>query len=109
MQTLDNYGRVDGEYQQVSEIMLNDIGKRVENTTFAPQSTLRRLSLSQDDLDDIRQRLPFALTPEELPHFSISYAGRQHVDQLDTYVFNVSPTEPQEGNQVFRGPGLGGQ
>ena len=43
VQTLDNYGRVDGEYHQISEITLNDDGKRVERTTFAPQNTLRRL------------------------------------------------------------------
>jgi hypothetical protein len=59
VQTLDSYGRVDGEYQQISEITVNDSGRRVEKTTFAPQSTLRRLSLSEDDLDDIRDGCPF--------------------------------------------------
>jgi hypothetical protein len=103
VQTLDNYGRVDGEYLQISEVALNDAGKRVERTTFAPQNTLRRLSLSQDDLDDIHDRLPFALTPEELPYFSISYAGRQHVDQLDTYVFEVSPKNIKKEKKLFEG------
>jgi hypothetical protein len=103
IQTLDNYGQVDGEYQQISEITLNDIGKRVEMTTFAPESTLRKVSLSQDDLDDIRERLPFALTPAELPHFSISYAGRQHVDQLNTYVFDVTPKNAKKEKKAFEG------
>jgi hypothetical protein len=103
VQTLDNYGRVDGEYHQISEIMLNDEGKRVEKTTFAPQSTLRRLSLSQEDLDDIRERLPFPLTPEELPHFSFTYAGRQRVDQLNTYVFDVSPKNSKKEKKLFEG------
>jgi len=103
VQTLDNYGRVDGEYQQISQITLNDIGKRVEKTTFAPQSTLRRLSLSEDDLDDIRERLPFALTPEELPQFSVSYSGRQHVDQLGTFVFDVSPKNAKKEKKLFEG------
>jgi hypothetical protein len=103
VQTLDNYGRVDGEYRQISEIMLNDIGKRTEITTFAPQSTLRKLSLSQDDLDDIRDRLPFALTPEELPRFTLTYAGRQLVDQLDTYVFDVSPKDAKKEKKLFEG------
>jgi hypothetical protein len=103
IQTLDNYGRVDGEYQQISEIMLNDIGKRVETTTFAPQSTLRKVSLSEDDLVDIRERLPFPLTPEELPRFSVSYAGRQHVDQLDTYVFDAVPKNTKKERKLFEG------
>jgi hypothetical protein len=94
---------VDGEYQQISEIMLNDIGKRVETTTFAPQSTLRKVSLSEDDLVDIRERLPFPLTPEELPRFSVSYAGRQHVDQLDTYVFDAVPKNTKKERKLFEG------
>lgn len=103
VQSLDNYGRVNGEYREVSEITLNDIGRRSEITTFAPPSTLRSLSLSQDDLDDIRDRIPFALTPEELPHFSVNYAGRQHVDQLDTYVFVVSPKITKKEKKLFEG------
>jgi hypothetical protein len=74
----------------------------VEEVTFAPQSTLRRISLSEDDLDDIRQRLPFPLAPEDLSHDSISYLGRQHVDQLDTYVFDVFP-KGTKNKKVFHG------
>ena len=103
IQTLDNYGQVDGEYHQISEITLNDVGKRVERTTFAPESTLRKILLSQDDLDDIRERLPFALTPEVLPRFTISYAGRQHVDQLNTYIFDVSPKNAKKEKKLFDG------
>jgi hypothetical protein len=103
IQTLNNYGQVDGEYQQISEIRLDDFGKRVETTTFAPQSTLRRVALSEDDLDDIRQRLPFALTPEELPLFSISYAGRQRVDELNAYVFDVAPQNLKKEKKLFEG------
>jgi hypothetical protein len=103
VQTLDNYGRVDGEYRQISKIALNDEGKRAETTTFAPLNTLRRLFLTQDDLDDFRDRLPFMLTPEDLPRFSINYAGRQRVDELNTYVFDVSPQNEKKEKKAFEG------
>ena len=103
IQTLDNYGHVDGEYHLISEITLNDAGKRVEKATYAPESTLRRMLLSQEDLDDIRERIPFTLTPQDLPHFSVSYTGRQHVDQLNTYVFDVSPKNPKKEKNFFTG------
>src|SRR5258708_13137478 len=82
----------------------SETGKRVEKMTFAPESTLRRLYVSQDDLDDIYVRLPFAFTPEELPHFTITYAGRQRVDELNTYVFNVSPVNAKKDKKLFAGP-----
>lgn len=103
IETLDNYGHVDGEYRQISKIVRNDAGKRVEETTFAPQSTLRRMALSEDDFDDIRERLPMAFTPDELPRFSISYAGRQRVDQLETYVFDVFPKNTRKEHRLFHG------
>ena len=103
MQTLDNAGRPDGEYQQTSKVALNDAGKRVERTTFAPESTLRRLTLSEDDLDDIHQRLPFPLTSESLPQYSISYVGKQRVDELETFVFDAFPKASKKEKRLFQG------
>jgi hypothetical protein len=103
IQTLNNYGEVDGEYKQNSEVVLEENGKRMERTTFAPESTLRKISLSQDDLDDIHERIPFPLAADELPLLTITYAGRQPVDQLKTYVFNVSPKNAKKEKNLFEG------
>ena len=103
VQTLDGSGRPDGQYEQVSEVMLSDEGKRVERTTFAPESTLRKISLSEDDLDDIRERLLFPLTTDLLPRYSISYVGRQRVDELGTFVFDVVPRNPKKDRKIFQG------
>ena len=49
------------------------------------------------DLDDIRDRLPLVLRAEEMSLYSVTYVGSQHVDQLDTYVFDVAPKNPKPG------------
>ena len=103
VQTLDDFGQVDGEYRQVSEVVLEDSGKRMERTTYAPESTLRKISLSEDDLDDIHERIPFPLKAEDLPLLTIAYSGRQRVDQLNTYVFNVSPKGSKKPKALFEG------
>jgi len=54
VQTLDG-NTVDGEYRLVQDITYNDKGERIENVTFAPQSTLVRVGLGRDDFDDIRR------------------------------------------------------
>ena len=76
---------------------------RSERVTLAPQSTLRRLAVTKDDLDDIRDRLPLVLRPEELSLYSVTYVGSQHVDQLDTYVFDVAPKNPKKEPNRFQG------
>src|SRR4029077_3222397 len=67
VQTLDG-DTVTGEYRQVFDVVFDDQGKRIENVVFAPQSSLENggLSMDQGDFDDIRQRLPFVLTSDEV-------------------------------------------
>lgn len=102
LQTLTDSGRVDGEYRQNSEIILGTNGAPIEKVNFAPQSTLRRIAPSQDDFDDIH--FPVAITADELHLFSIEYQGRQRVDMLDTYVFDVFPQKNTKNEkELFEG------
>src|SRR3954465_1288288 len=102
IQTLEG-DTVDGEYQQVSDILFDPQGKRTENIVFAPMSTLQRVQMTPQDEEDIRKTMPFVLTSEEIPDYNIKYAGQQHVDELETYVFDVSPKKIQEGRRYFEG------
>jgi hypothetical protein len=71
IQTIDDDGRPDGEYRMVSDIIFTPDGKRFEKVKFAPPDTLRRISLSQQDLDDVRNVQPFVLTTTELPKYNV--------------------------------------
>ncbi|MDO8664945.1 MAG: hypothetical protein Q7K44_05405 [Candidatus Liptonbacteria bacterium] len=102
VQTLDG-GEVDGEYRQVIDITFDDKGKRIENVVFAPQPTLRRIGLSPEDHEDLEKRLPFVLTSEEIGQYNILYVGQEHVDELDTYVFDISPKTLEKGKRYFKG------
>ena len=102
VQTLDG-STVDGEFRQVWDITYDDKGGRVENVTFSPQDTLQRISMTREDLDDFRNRLPFVLTTDELPLYSVLYAGLQHVDEIDTYVFDIAPKTMEKSRRYFQG------
>ena len=99
----DDTNKPDGEYQQVSDITFNEQGARVEHVVFAPANTLERVMLTENDMKDIAERLPFILTTQQLPQYDLTYAGRQKVDDLDTYVFDVKPKELVKGHRYFQG------
>jgi hypothetical protein len=84
IQTLDTSGRPDGEYTMTSEIVFTPSGKRFERVTYAPAPTLERISLSQQDLDDLEHVQPFVLTTAELPKYNITYVGHEQLDELTT-------------------------
>ena len=102
VQTIDG-STADGEFKEITDITYDDRGRRNENVTFAPQSTLTRVSMSKEDFDDIRNKMPFVLTTEDLPDYSILYQGAQHVDEIDTYVFDVAPKHVDKGKRYFQG------
>jgi hypothetical protein len=102
VQTLEG-NTVDGEYRQVWDITYDDKGNRLENVTYAPMDTLARVTITQQDLEDLRTRLPFVLTTEELPLYDILYTGQQHVDEIDTYVFELAPRHIEKGKRYFQG------
>lgn len=104
MQTIDDdNNKPDGEYQQVSEIGFTKDGRRTENVTFAPANTIERVILTREDMDDIEHRLPFVLTAKDLPEYNVTYAGRQRVDELDTYVFEAEPKVMEKNRRYFKG------
>ena len=93
IQTLDSGGRADGEYRMTSEIVFTPSGKRFEKVTNAPPPTLERISLSQQDLDDLEHVQPFVLTTTELPKYDVKYVDHEPLDELGTYVFDVAPED----------------
>ena len=102
VETVDG-GAVDGEYHEVFDVMFDDKGKRIENVVFAPQSSLTKIYMSQEDMQDIRHRLPFVLTDEELPEYEILYVGQQSEDELHCYVFDIAPKKIEGKKRYFQG------
>jgi hypothetical protein len=93
----------DGQFHQVTSVSFDDKGKRLENVTFSEQSTLRGITLSAQDMEDIRVFMQWILTSDEAEQYTITYAGQQHVDDLDTYVFHVVPKKEEKNRRYFQG------
>jgi hypothetical protein len=93
----------DGNYQQVFDVTFDDKGKKVKNVVFAPQPTLQRIQMTEEDFDDIENRLPFVLTSDEIGEYDILYVGQQKQDELNTYVFDVGPKQIVGKKRYFSG------
>jgi len=102
VQTLEGH-TVDGEYQQIFDVVFDDKGKRITHVKYAPQSTLRRISITQEDLDDIEKRMPFTMTIDDLPFYDVKYMGQQQEDELNCYVFDLKPKKIEKGQRYFEG------
>ncbi len=93
----------DGVYQQVFDVTFDDKGRKIKNVVFAPQPTLQRIQMTEEDFDDIENRLPFVLTADEIGEYDILYIGQQKQDELNTYVFDVTPKQIIGKKRYFSG------
>jgi hypothetical protein len=103
MQELDEDNQPDGEFHLESDIIFTPAGKRIERVTFAPQQTLKRIILTQQDMDDLEHVQPFVLTTQELPKYDVKYVGREQIDEIGAYVFDVTPKRVEKGQRYFQG------
>ncbi len=96
---------VTGNYQQVFDVTFDDKGHKIKNVVFAPQSTIENggISMTEEDFDDIENRLPFVLTTDEIGEYDVLYVGQQKQDELDTYVFDVAPKQIVGKKRYFQG------
>lgn len=91
IQTLGMGGQVTGVYRRDSFMTLNEDGRRFERITFFPVPTLKDLSVTPEDLEDLGGVNPFALEPASVPMYNFTYLGKERIDELDLYVFDVAP------------------
>lgn len=88
-QSLGMGGQITGEYHRVSLFTFDDQGNRYEKITYFPMPSTQ--SITQEDIDDLGGISPFALEPDKIDQYNFKYVGKDKIDELSLYVFDVSP------------------
>jgi TonB family protein len=89
VQSIGMGGQVVGEYHRVSQFTFDDQGNRYEKISFFPMSSMPEIT--QEDIDDLGGVEPFALDPTKIVKYNIRYVGKEKIDELSLYIFDVSP------------------
>jgi hypothetical protein len=102
IQSLGMGGQVTGEYHRVSYFTFDDSGNRYEKISFFPMPSFG--SVTQEDLDDLGGIQPFALDPSKINLYDFRYVGKEKIDELNLFVFDVSPKvkpDPKKTKERF--------
>src|SRR5258705_13918168 len=89
VQSIGMGGQVVGEYHRVSTFTFDDQGNRYEKISFFPMSSMSEIT--QEDIDDLGGIEPFALEPSKISKYNIKYAGKEKIDELNLFIFDVAP------------------
>jgi TonB family protein len=89
IQSIGMGGQVIGEYHRVSNFTFDDQGNRYEKISFFPMPSMTEIT--KEDIEDLGGVEPFALEPSKIDLYNIRYAGKEKIDELNLYIFDVSP------------------
>ncbi|MEZ5402269.1 MAG: hypothetical protein R2729_21525 [Bryobacteraceae bacterium] len=96
-------GAPGGRFDVESDIIFTQDGKRTERIARAPVPTLRLVSLSPEDEQDLRSVQPFVLTSKDIDKYDVRYLGKETLDEIPCYAFGVKPKKMEAGQRYFAG------
>lgn len=106
IQTVGMGGQITGVYHRKSFMALNPSGERMEKITYFPMSTITEVAITNTDIEDLGGVNAFALEPEMVPQYNFAFIGKEKIDDLNLYVFDVSPKimpKPDTKLRFFQG------
>jgi len=89
VQSIGMGGQVIGEYHRVSIFTFDDSGNQYEKISFFPMSSMPEIT--QEDIDDLGGVEPFALEPSKIGKYNVRYVGKEKIDELNLYIFDIQP------------------
>jgi hypothetical protein len=96
-------GKPAGEYVLVLEPARDPDGQIYEKVVQRPESTLQHFFLRSEDLEGL-QRIPaFPLTTAQLVKYDLKYLGKEQVDEINCYIFQVKPKDLERQKAYFDG------
>lgn len=104
VQSIGMGGQISGEYRRVSRFVFDDNGKRYEKILLFPLPTLTEFELTAEDIEDLGGVQNFALDPSKVHLYNITYVAKEKIDELNLYVFDVSPKvlpDPKKTKERF--------
>ncbi|HKP68470.1 MAG TPA: hypothetical protein VJV05_04250 [Pyrinomonadaceae bacterium] len=100
-------GQITGTYKRESLITFDGGGNRVEKILFAPISTLTEITVTQADIENLGGLDPFAIEPQHIDKYKFTYLGKEKIDDLNLFVFDVAPKvmpkAEKDGLRLFQG------
>jgi hypothetical protein len=96
-------GQPSGEYVVVTQPARDVDGKYFEKVVERPHSSLQHLFLRTEDVEGLQRMPAFPVTAGQLTKYNLKYLGKEQVDEIDCYIFQVRPKAVDRTKAYFDG------
>ena len=96
-------GKLSGQLSLVIEAKPGADGKIYEKTVERPQSSLHYLEMGPEDFQSLARMPAYPLTTAQLAKYNLKYLGKEVVDEISCYIFQVKPKAVERAHYYFDG------
>jgi hypothetical protein len=96
-------GKPSGQLSLVIEAKPGPDGKIYEKTVERPQSSLHYLEMGPEDFQSLARMPAYPLTTAQLAKYDLKYLGKEVVDEISCYIFQVKPKAVERAHYYFDG------
>jgi hypothetical protein len=96
-------GQPSGEFVVVTLPARDVDGKYFEKVVERPHSSLQHLFLRTEDIEGLQSVPAFPVTAGQLAKYNLKYLGKEQVDEIDCYIFQVRPKAVDRTKAYFDG------
>ena len=96
-------GKPSGQLSLVVEAKPGPDGKIYEKTIERPQSSLHYLEMGPEDFQSLARMPAYPLTTAQLAKYNLKYLGKEVVDEISCYIFQVKPKAVERAHYYFDG------
>jgi hypothetical protein len=100
---LDEQTDSGGKFSVTGYMYLRPDGQRYFRVEQPPESTLKLMHFSLEDVRALSTMPLFPLTSDEIANYNFLYAGQEKLDSLNTYIFQVKPKMLSRKKWLFEG------
>jgi hypothetical protein len=87
----DRTGKLSGQFLMITEVIRAPDGRIINKVIEHPQSTLHVFALESEDVKELERIPQFPLNSAQLAKYDLKYIGQETIDEIDTYIFKVTP------------------
>jgi hypothetical protein len=96
-------GRPTGEYTATYDAVRSADGQLYERAIAAPESTLQYIQFDPEDAQLLTRIPAYPVTANQLTKYNLQYLNTEKVDEVDCYIFQVSPKTLDRQRPLFDG------
>lgn len=96
-------GNPAGEFSATYDAARSADGQLYEKATAAPQTSLQYLQIEPEDAQLLTRIPAYPVTASQLSKYNVQYLNTERIDEVDCYIFQVSPKSLDRQHPLFDG------